>query len=319
MKNEDRLFTVIIPTYKRPGIVERLLLNLSEQKLIPDEVLVVDASDDDLTRNVCDRLRKTLPFELKILGSRKGLTIQRNVGIDESRGKFVAMLDDDVILDKECLGILVGLLRDPANADVVGISGFIVNEWGRDQSSWWHGLMKKLGFFPGELRPGKYLDWGYPVELSVLKPFTGIIYADFLPGGATVWKRQLYETIRPNPDIFTYGGEDKEFSLRAGWKHRLAISGDARLEHHHVPGGARPHPFLNGFFIVRNMLYIFRYCRNERRFLKKVRLHFYFVIESARMFVTAITGWKFGAVMKALGLLSGSAYYFVLPPKAGKK
>jgi len=319
VKNEDRRLTVIIPTYKRPRILERLLSNLSEQELIPDEVLVVDSSEDDLTTNLCQRLSEALPFELKLLRSRKGLTIQRNVGIDESRGKFVAMLDDDVVLDKGCLRILVGSLLDPANADVIGISGYIANEWGKEQSNWWHGLMKKLGFFPGELRPGKYLDWGYPVELNFLKPFTGIIYTDFLPGGATLWRRHLYEAMRPNPDIFTYGGEDKEFSLRAGKKYRLAISGDARLEHHHVPGGARPHPFFNGFFIVRNMLYIFKYCRDDRQFLKKVKLHLYFVVESARMFVTALTGMKLGAAMKALGIFSGSAYYFAFPPKAGKK
>jgi glucosyl-dolichyl phosphate glucuronosyltransferase len=312
---DNCLITVIIPTYKRPKMVEALILNIGRQVLAPCEVLVVDSSEDGFTKEVCEALQNQLPFRLIYMKSEKGLTKQRNIGIEKSIGKFIVMLDDDVLLEENFLKCLIGFLREPENSNVGGVSGYIINQWGKEEQNWWTSALAKLGFFPEKMEPGRYLDWGYPVELSYLKVSSGNIFTDFIPGGCTMWRREVFECFRPNTDIFTYGGEDKEFSLRVKRKYRLAVVCDALVEHFKVAGGARKNPFTNGFYTVRNWLYIYINCFENPSFFKKLKLNIYFGLDSARMFLASAFHLQIKTMLKAVGITCGTIFYFFVPPK----
>lgn len=90
--------SVVIPTYKRPELLDRLLASIAQQTQKPDEVIVVDdcSKMDDKYLEVIER-HKTSPYQLGFLSLEKnsGAPTARNTGINLAKGEWVALVDDD--------------------------------------------------------------------------------------------------------------------------------------------------------------------------------------------------------------------------------
>lgn len=89
---DDRI-SVVIVTYNRPAEVKEAVRSLINQSVKPFEILVIDdGSDPCLTMNVDFPNFKLIRFDKE-----RGLSNSRNFGINESKGDYVAFLDDDTI------------------------------------------------------------------------------------------------------------------------------------------------------------------------------------------------------------------------------
>src|SRR5688572_30097510 len=94
---EPRL-SLVVATRGRPEAVERLLGAIRAQDRPPDEVVVIDASADGGTERTVGSADPLPGVELRYVSvpeGERGLTRQRNRGIDEATGEIVAFLDDD--------------------------------------------------------------------------------------------------------------------------------------------------------------------------------------------------------------------------------
>ena len=85
--------SVVIPVYNRPDLLNRALSSVSKQTTQADEVLVVDdgsSSSSDLSDFHED-------LEIHCLRREKnlGVSAARNWGIQQARGKWIALLDSD--------------------------------------------------------------------------------------------------------------------------------------------------------------------------------------------------------------------------------
>jgi GalNAc5-diNAcBac-PP-undecaprenol beta-1,3-glucosyltransferase len=90
----DPLVTVIIPTYKRAGLVQRAIESVLRQTYRNIEILVVDDESPDDTAFVV----KAIPdSRIKYIRheKNKGLPAVRNTGIRAAKGELIAFLDDD--------------------------------------------------------------------------------------------------------------------------------------------------------------------------------------------------------------------------------
>ena len=90
--------TVVIPTYKRPAYLSRLLTSVSRQSLLPAEVVVVDdASDMDAEYLECiSSFAGRLPsISLHKLSVNGGAPAARNEGIRKAGNDWIALVDDD--------------------------------------------------------------------------------------------------------------------------------------------------------------------------------------------------------------------------------
>jgi glycosyltransferase involved in cell wall biosynthesis len=103
--------SVVIPTYKRPALLQRCLLALLNQNLPAErfEVLVVDDGQTDDTRALVDALAEQMRHEggpalhyLRPLGTR-GPAGARNRGWRAARADLVAFTDDDTVPDPHWL------------------------------------------------------------------------------------------------------------------------------------------------------------------------------------------------------------------------
>jgi GT2 family glycosyltransferase len=88
--------SLIIPTYKRPDLLHKLLESLSTQKTGHRfEVIVVnDGSDRDL--GALEAEFSDISLRLIVLGQNRGRAYARNEGVRNSRGDILIFVDDDM-------------------------------------------------------------------------------------------------------------------------------------------------------------------------------------------------------------------------------
>ena len=86
--------SVVIPTYKRAGLVVRAIESVLQQTFCDFELIVVDdASPDDTPQRVATIADQRV--RLVRLAKNGGQARASNVGIAQARGEYVAFLDDD--------------------------------------------------------------------------------------------------------------------------------------------------------------------------------------------------------------------------------
>ena len=268
-------FSLIICTYMRPKAILRLLESVANQKLYPDEILVIDGATDFATQNIFDeKTFKNLTY-FKVEESNRGLTRQRNFGITKVSETIdiVCFLDDDTILKHGYFENLINTYNVYPKALAVG--GYITNEvtwkkftndktihdfeydgWLRKESSRFI-LRKKLGLVD-DTPPGYMPIFSNGRSVSFLPPSGKIYPVEQLMGGVSSFKKNVFEEQKFSTYFEGYGlYEDADFSLRLAKKGSLYVNTAAQLEHHHHPEG-RPNKFKYGLMVIRNGWYVWR-------------------------------------------------------------
>jgi GT2 family glycosyltransferase len=259
----------------RPKAILRLLESVANQKLYPDEILVIDGSTDFATQNIFDeKIFKNLTY-FKVEESNRGLTKQRNFGITKVSETIdiVCFLDDDTILKHGYFENLINTYIVYPKALAVG--GYITNEvtwekstkdktihnfeydgWLRKESSRFI-LRKKLGLVD-DTPPGYMPIFSNGRSVSFLPPSGKIYPVEQLMGGVSSFKKNVFEEQQFSTYFEGYGlYEDADFSLRLAKKGSLYVNTAAQLEHHHHPEG-RPNKFKYGVMVIRNGWYVWR-------------------------------------------------------------
>jgi len=117
----------LIPTRNRRAPLERVFHSLAEQSAQPVEIVVVDASVSDETEQLC---RTEIPgLESRIVYHKAtvaGAVEQRNQAMSYVTQDAVLFLDDDIILEPECvLRLWQALDSDPS---IGGVNAMITNQ-----------------------------------------------------------------------------------------------------------------------------------------------------------------------------------------------
>jgi glycosyltransferase involved in cell wall biosynthesis len=88
--------SVVVPTYRRAGSVERLLASLTRQiEPPPFEVIVSIDGSEDGTRESVERFAGQLPVHA-LWQSHRGRAAACNAGARKARGRILVLLDDDM-------------------------------------------------------------------------------------------------------------------------------------------------------------------------------------------------------------------------------
>lgn len=122
--------TVILCTYNRCTHLPAAL-NSVEASVLPQsvewEILVVDNNSTDQTREVAAQFCKQDPRRFRYLfEAQPGLSSARNTGIREARGRILAFVDDDVIVEPNWLQNLTAALQSDKWA---GAGGRVIPKW----------------------------------------------------------------------------------------------------------------------------------------------------------------------------------------------
>ncbi|MGY5850377.1 glycosyltransferase family 2 protein [Salegentibacter sp. F14] len=273
-------FNLIICTYKRPGAIGKLLESLAKQSRLPDELLVIDASPDELTRKLLENKKFPGLKYFKVEDKDRGLTRQRNYGIQKAAEdiEVICFLDDDIILEPDYFEKLITTYS--VFPDAIGIGGYITNEvnWEENDRAPAYQefkidgfirtlgsrnlLRKRMGLL-SDRPPGIMPEFSNGLSIGFLPP-TGKTYpVEFFMGGVASYRKSLFQKLNFCEYFVGYGlYEDMDFCLRASKFGQLYVNTAARVAHHHEQSG-RPDKFKYGKMVIRNGWYVWRVKYNS--------------------------------------------------------
>jgi GT2 family glycosyltransferase len=218
----------VIATRNRPDDLLNTVRSLVAQTVLPAELVVVDSSDATPTRAEIEALCSSAGIKLDFHHpAPRGLTVQRNVGIDRSSGDPVFFVDDDVWLDPDCheevlkeyerwgpeLGGVRATPKRPARPAlgtriyrrIFGIGG------------WWPEAS-------GKVRPGFYAEG--------VSDSAGVRKLEYFNGWFMSYRREVFEHERFDEALAGYGyKEDIDFSYRVSRRYTLVQTPSARCDH----------------------------------------------------------------------------------------
>lgn len=104
--------SVVIPTYNQPALLRETVASVFVQTFEDYEVVLVDDGSTDQTPLVCSELQHRCGRRLRLISQPNGgIGAARNRGLDESRGKYIALLDHDDLWMPEKLAVQVAFME----------------------------------------------------------------------------------------------------------------------------------------------------------------------------------------------------------------
>jgi GT2 family glycosyltransferase len=285
-------FSLIICTYQRPIAMINLLDSVQEQLLVPDEILIIDGSPNDNSKNALEEKSYPRLKYFKVGIEDRGLTKQRNFGLRKvaATSEIICFLDDDIVLTPKYFQNLIGSYSQCP--DALGVGGYILDEvqWKRNsvgkpvkldefemdgyvrKLGSRNLLRKKLGLL-SDHAPGIMPEFSNGLSLGFLPPSGKTYPVEFFMGGVASYRKTLFKKICFSSYFEGYGlYEDMDFCLRASELGRLYVNTAAQLYHYHEEAG-RPNQFSYGKMVVRNGWYVWRVKYLNPKFKAKLKWH----------------------------------------------
>ena len=209
MGNECTI-SVIIPCYHSDSTIERTLNTLVTQKVeFKYEIIVVNSSIDstpDIIRNKFPRVK------LIQLDKRTPAGTARNAGAGNAKGRFIAFLDSDCIVENNWLDRLTTHYSN----EYCAIGGPIENANPENAIS----------------------RAGYILEFSEFFPRENRCSIDHTPAGNLLLLKKTFEGTRGFPQKYDYAQEDRLFSWELIQKtgKKMLFHPDIRAKHYHRTG-----------------------------------------------------------------------------------
>lgn len=195
------------------------------QSRMPDELIVVDASDNGYTKELIEQRGNQLPFDCTYTHTASGLTRQRNIGIGLSRGRYLFFFDDDVILATEYIRTVCDTFSHHGEEQLGGITGKITNIC-KDSSIWDRAF--KVIFFLSDFGKGRVKLSGFPSLRIGDEPSN----VEILSGCNMAYPRGVFSQFLFDERLTGYSYmEDIDLSLRIGRQYPLFYQPKAQLEH----------------------------------------------------------------------------------------
>jgi len=285
-------FTLIICTYKRAEPLLKLLKSVEKQVLYPSEIVVVDGSPDDDTKLMLENNSFSKLAYYKVSPEQRGLTKQRNFGIEKasSESEVICFLDDDTVLETDYFQELIETYR--IHPETLGVGGYITNEtewksvgadykpsvnefyfdgWQRKDGSRFV-LRKKLGL-DSDVPPGFAPSFSHGRSIGFLPPSGKIYETQQLMGGVSSFRKSVFEKLKFSTYFEGYGlYEDADFTLRVSNFGKLYVNTNAKLAHYHAESG-RPNKYSYGKMVVRNGFYVWRVKYPKPALKSKLKWH----------------------------------------------
>jgi cellulose synthase/poly-beta-1,6-N-acetylglucosamine synthase-like glycosyltransferase len=124
---------VIVPTWRRPKDLERCLLALYRQTVLPTRVIVAYKEDDDLTIETFHSLQASKPPSVAVscvsVPPQGNVVTQQTAALGLTSEAIVAITDDDAEPRSDWIERLLGCFEDPAIGGVGGRDWQPIERW----------------------------------------------------------------------------------------------------------------------------------------------------------------------------------------------
>lgn len=135
--DDENICSVCIATFRRPKMLRKLIQSLFEQKDVDDiilEIIIVDNDVEKSAKEIVAEFSNTSSINISYyVQSVQNISLTRNMALDMSSGKYIAIIDDDETADESWIRNLIDtLLR--FNADAV--FGYVIPIFETNISQW---------------------------------------------------------------------------------------------------------------------------------------------------------------------------------------
>lgn len=181
--------SVIIPTYRRPKKLLRLLRSIQLQTYKDFEVIVVDNDADSEIRSLIRRFNKTAKFPVRYISEpHLGLHNARHAGAKKARGSILIFGEDEITFTPDWIKAFADSFKKyPA---MVAAGGPLKPKWEVQPAQWVRDLIGSSKTFS----PLSLIDMGKQFFMGTRVSFFG--------GNMAIRKETLYQIGGFNPETF---------------------------------------------------------------------------------------------------------------------
>jgi len=203
--------SVIIVTFNGEKHILDCLKSILESSYSDYEIIVVDNASKDKTS---DLVKEKFP-QVKLIINKKnlGFTGGNNIGIKESKGEFIFLLNDDTVVHPDLLKILTAELESSSKIGIVGPKIYFMSPEGK--------RFDKIWFAGGKIdwKRGEAYNLGKGLKDNELKNDVKK-EADFITGCALMIKKEVIKKIGLLDEKFFAYYEDADWcqkTIKAGY------------------------------------------------------------------------------------------------------
>jgi len=214
IKEDKRLtFSVVIPTKNRMDDLLSAVRSVLSQSHLPDELIIVDQSTTDATNGaVCALLanHKQIDYKYIFNNTLTGLTAAKNTAVKVSVSDILLFIDDDIILDKNFIQVVLGVFNQRPELSGVGGVAQLPVHLPAHRKSRLRGLITLL------FRIGPFYDKRILLQYGCYSKKHNIILSKFLSGGLSALRRDLFKHVEFDSSLTGASViEDLDFYSRA--------------------------------------------------------------------------------------------------------
>jgi GT2 family glycosyltransferase len=283
-------YSIVIATDQRPAELRGTLASIANQSRRPARVVVVDASPDTRSRDICAEFEGMLPLQWLAAEGRSSAR-QRNQGAALVDEPLITFVDDDVLLPPGIMASLAEVFDNDSTEQTGGVAARIegmAHRMPRGMLRWYYRL--QAGF--------AHRDYGARLigpAINCLPSYSetdpDLIPGDWLNSTCTMYRTALFRREQ-FPEFDGYSPlEDVHLSARIARTHRLYFHKHATYTHLSAPSGhKRDHRGMARMKIANQRL-VARDVMGQRgwRLASGLALHRLFV--TAHLLRTRPAGW----------------------------
>lgn len=116
--DDGPLVSIIITVFNTENFVQECIESVCSQTYKQIEIIIVDDGSTDNSPLICDKYQNQYSFIKVIHKKNEGVSVARNVGMDNATGKYITFIDSDDLIEKNYCESFVKCAEDN-NADIV--------------------------------------------------------------------------------------------------------------------------------------------------------------------------------------------------------
>lgn len=199
----DKIVSVIIPTYKRKADLQRLIKSITQSNY-PEksiEIIVVDNAGDVSDKDIKPAAGK-IDYKVVQPGSNLYCSGGRLYGSKKAAGQYFFFIDDDNVIDPDCIRLLVESFNKNSS---LGMTGPLMLIYKNKKHIWAAGA--------------KVNSWGMTIHQYGDKNLDEVDLPDIIPDidyfpNAFMVRRQVLEEVPFDTDHFPHNWSEPDFGLR---------------------------------------------------------------------------------------------------------
>jgi len=296
-------WSACIATLNRHDVLMVALTHLAQQTRLPDQIIVVDASDNwedgkaQAEALFADRSDLTLEY---VTSPVRSSATQRNLGISMCTSDIVLLLDDDSFLHDTCAEAFMAVYEADIHSDVAGIGAFLSDhnpaaqagssdpgntltrkETGRGSlrtiadrllatrlGRW---VNREILFQSAEML---FLRYDEPRALHVPETVAhlDVMPTPFMPGSGMSFRRTIGAQEQFDTALRYYAAfEDLDLAYRIGKHGAVLRANQACLHHFEAASGRIKRKKVIAFQLLNMAVFLKRHAENPDAFLKAYR------------------------------------------------